>query len=49
MPDVFASLNRLFDWRNLLDLLLVALVIFMLLRVFRGTQALQLLLSLIHI
>lgn len=43
MPDVLASLNRLLDWRNLLDLLLVALVIFMLLRVFRGTQALQLL------
>lgn len=43
MPDVFASLSRLFDWRSVVDVLLVASVIYALLHLFRGTQAVQLL------
>jgi diadenylate cyclase len=43
MPDVFASLSRLLDWRSLLDVALVAGVIYTALRLFRGTQAVQLL------
>lgn len=43
MPDVFASLSRLLDWRSLLDVALVTGVIYTALRLFRGTQAVQLL------
>lgn len=43
MPDVLASFSRLLDWRSLLDVALVALVIYTALRLFRGTQAVQLL------
>jgi diadenylate cyclase len=43
MPDVFASLSRLLDWRSLVDVALVAAVIYTALRLFRGTQAVQLL------
>jgi len=43
MPDVFASFSRLLDWRSILDVLLVAVVIYTLLRLFQGTQAVQLL------
>lgn len=43
MVDILASLNRLRDLHNLLDLALVSLVFFVLLRFFRGTQAVQLL------
>ena len=43
MPDVFASLSRLLDWRSLLDVALVAVIIYTALRLFRGTQAVQLL------
>jgi len=42
MPDVLASFGRLFDWRSALDVALVTLVIYTLLRLFRGTQAVQL-------
>ncbi len=42
MSDILALLSRLSDWRNLLDLGLVTLFFFMLLRLFRGTQAMQL-------
>lgn len=43
MIDILASLNRLRDLQNLLDFALVSLVFFVLLRFFRGTQAVQLL------
>ena len=43
MPDVFASLSRLLDWRSILDVALVTVVIYAALRLFRGTQAVQLL------
>ena len=43
MPDVFASLSRLLDWRSLLDVALVTVIIYTALRLFRGTQAVQLL------
>jgi diadenylate cyclase len=43
MPDVFASLSRLLDWRSVIDVALVAVVIYTALRLFRGTQAVQLL------
>jgi diadenylate cyclase len=42
MPDVLASFSRLLDWRSILDVALVALVIYTALRLFRGTQAVQL-------
>ena len=43
MPtDLIASLSRLQDWRNVLDITFVALIIFGVLRLFRGTQAMQL-------
>lgn len=42
-PDLIILLERLRDWRNLLDIALVAAVIYGLLRLFRGTQAVQLL------
>jgi len=43
MTDILASLNRLQDVQNLLDVALVSLIFFVLLRFFRGTQAVQLL------
>ncbi|NJN82197.1 MAG: TIGR00159 family protein [Caldilineaceae bacterium] len=42
MTDVLASLNRLQDVRNILDIVLVSLIFFVLLRLVRGTQAIQL-------
>jgi diadenylate cyclase len=42
MSDIIAILSRLSDWKNLLDLSLVALFFYILLRLFRGTQAVQL-------
>jgi diadenylate cyclase len=41
--DILASLSRLVDWKNLLDVALVSLIFYGLLRLFRGTQAVQLL------
>lgn len=41
--DILASLGRLQDIRNILDVALVSLVFYVLLRFFRGTQAVQLL------
>lgn len=43
MTEILASLNRLQDIQNLLDVALVSLIFFVLLRFFRGTQAVQLL------
>lgn len=43
MTDLLASLSRLWDARNLLDIALVAVIVYILLRLFRGTQAVQLL------
>lgn len=43
MTEILASLNRLQDVQNLLDVALVSLIFFVLLRFFRGTQAVQLL------
>ncbi|RME64765.1 MAG: TIGR00159 family protein [Caldilineae bacterium] len=42
MADILALLTRLTDWQNLLDLALVTLFFYVLLRLFRGTQAVQL-------
>lgn len=42
MSEILASLNRLQDWRNLLDIGLVAIIFYGVLRLFRGTQAVQL-------
>lgn len=42
MTDILASLGRLQDWRNLLDISLVAAIFYVFLRLFRGTQAVQL-------
>ena len=41
--DILASLNRLYDPKNLLDVVLVSLIFYGLLRLFRGTRAVQLL------
>ncbi|MBK8046610.1 MAG: TIGR00159 family protein [Anaerolineales bacterium] len=43
MPDILASFGRLLNWTSLIDVALVALVIYLLLRLFSGTQAMQLL------
>jgi diadenylate cyclase len=43
MPELLASFSRLLDWRSLVDVTLVAVFIFILLRLFRGTAATQLL------
>lgn len=43
MSDILAILSRLTDWTNLVDLTLVALFFYVVLRLFRGTQAVQLL------
>jgi len=42
MPEIFFSLSRLFDWRSVVDIVLVAMIFYVLLRLFRGTQAIQL-------
>lgn len=42
LTDFLDSLARLQEWRNLLDIALVAVVFYGLLRLFRGTQAVQL-------
>ncbi len=43
LDNVFAVLNRLTNWQSIIDLSLVALFFYILLRLFRGTQAVQLL------
>lgn len=43
MSDILAILSRLTDWQNLVDLFLVTLFFYALLRLFQGTQAVQLL------
>lgn len=43
MNDILAVLGRLYSWQSLVDLSLVALFFYILLRLFRGTQAVQLL------
>lgn len=42
LSDIIAFLSRLFTWQSLLDLSLVALFFYLLLRLFRDTQAVQL-------
>ncbi|MBI3959548.1 MAG: TIGR00159 family protein [Chloroflexi bacterium] len=49
MSDYLSILSRLTDWQNLLDVSLVTLFFFLLLRLFRGTQAVQLLRGLLVI
>ncbi len=49
MSDTLSILSRLTDWQNLLDLGLVTLFFYFLLRLFRGTQAVQLLRGLLAI
>ncbi|MBX3054291.1 MAG: diadenylate cyclase CdaA [Caldilineaceae bacterium] len=49
MSDTLSILGRLSDWQNLLDVGLVTLFFFLLLRLFRGTQAVQLLRGLLVI
>ncbi len=49
MSDILSILSRLTDWQNLLDVGLVTLFFFFLLRLFRGTQAVQLLRGLLVI
>jgi diadenylate cyclase len=49
MSDTLSILSRLTDWQNMLDVGLVTLVFFFLLRLFRGTQAVQLLRGLLVI
>jgi diadenylate cyclase len=43
MNDIFAVLGRLYNWQSIIDLSLVALFFYILLRLFQGTQAVQLL------
>lgn len=43
MSDIFAYLNRVNNFTNLLDIALVSLIFYGVLRLFRGTQAVQLL------
>lgn len=43
MSDLLAVLSRLSNWQSLIDLSLVTLFFYILLRLFRGTQAVQLL------
>ena len=49
MTDFLAILSRLTDWENLVDLLLVTLIFYALLRLLRGTQAAQLVLGILII
>ncbi len=43
MSEILLSLSRLQDWRNLVDIALVSVIFYVLLQLFRGTQAVQLL------
>ena len=43
MTDILTLFKRLNDWQNILDIGLVALVFYLLLRLFQGTRAMQLL------
>ncbi len=43
MSDILLSLSRLQEWRNIVDIALVSMMIFFVLQLFRGTQAVQLL------
>lgn len=43
MTDLLPLFSRLNDWQSILDIALVALVFYLLLRLFQGTQAMQLL------
>jgi diadenylate cyclase len=43
MSEILLSLSRLQDWRNLVDVALVSVIFYVLLQLFRGTQAVQLL------
>ncbi len=43
MSEILLSLSRLQDWRNLVDIALVSVIFDVLLQLFRGTQAVQLL------
>ncbi len=49
MTEILASLSRLHDVQNIFDIALVALVFYILLRFFHGTQAVQLLRGLVLI
>ena len=49
MTDFLAILSRLTDWQNLVDLALVTLIFYALLRLLRGTQAVQLVLGILVI
>jgi diadenylate cyclase len=49
MSDILLSLTRLNEWRNLVDIALVALIFYTLLRLLRGTQAIQLIRGLLVI
>jgi diadenylate cyclase len=42
MSDILLSLNRLQEWRNIVDIALVAIIIYLVLRLFRDTMAIQL-------
>ena len=42
MAEILYSLSGLQDWRNLVDIALVALIFYLFLRLLRGTQAIQL-------
>lgn len=42
MSEILYSLSGLQEWRNLVDILLVALIFYLFLRLLRGTQAIQL-------
>ncbi|MEM7533582.1 MAG: diadenylate cyclase CdaA [Chloroflexota bacterium] len=42
MEDILASLERLKDWQQLLDVAMVSFIIYTLLQLLRGTQAIQL-------
>lgn len=49
MPEILLPLTQLDEWRNLVDIALVALLIYLLLRLLRGTQAIQLIRGLLLI
>ena len=49
MSDILFSLTRLQQWRNVVDITLVALIFYLLLRLLRGTQAIQLIRGLLLI
>lgn len=49
MTDFFAILSRLTDWQNVVDLILVTAIFYALLRLLRGTQAVQLVVGILVI